>query len=507
MPVLCCGPRLPLISGPTEGPHSLSAVDLVVVGGGITGLGVARLAARNGLTVTLLERGDLAGGATSATSHMLHGGLRYLEHGHFALVREALHERAALSRMAPHLAQPARFLIPFHRGDRRPPWMIGLGLGAYDAFAGRQGLTRHARVRAREAIALEPGLEPARLVGAGLYSDAVMDDAGLAVAVARDAAAHGATLVTYAEVVAARPGPHETIEVIARSRIDGLESRALGRCVVNATGAWIDRTRAILQRSLHPGSADPAPIMRPTRGVHLVFPALTKGHGLLVFARRDARVFFLVPFGAHSLVGTTEVEVASPPAEDAAMATADEVRYLRAELRRVLPGSADAPALALTSGLRPLLASEGGVSAASREHRIVADGPILTLAGGKYTTFRVMARDLLGHVFQRFQRRASEIRDDEQPLPRAPEIDGLESLVAHAVDHAFARRLVDVIRRRSRLWLTPDRGRMAAPALAAAMAKRLEWSAERTRGELQWFHAEVEREERVLQAAREGSER
>ena len=485
----------------------MTAVDVVVVGGGITGLGVARLAARNGLSVTVLERGDLASGASSATSHMLHGGLRYLEHGHFALVREALRERAALSRMAPHLAQPTRFLIPFHRGDRRPPWMIGLGLGAYDAFAGRRGLAHHTRVRPREALALEPALEPTRLVGAGLYSDAVMDDVGLAVAVARDAAAHGATLCTYADVVAARPGPNHTLEVIARSRIDGLESRVLAKCVVNATGAWIDRTRAILQRSLHPGSPDPPPIMRPTRGVHLVFPALTKGHGLLVFARRDARVFFLVPFGAHSLVGTTEVEVASPPSDDASLPSAEEVRYLRSELRRVLPGSADAPALALTSGLRPLLASEGGVSAATREHQIVADGPILTLAGGKYTTFRVMARDLHGHIFQRFQRRPSEIRGDEEPLPRAPEVDGIEPLVEYAVDQAFARRAVDVIRRRSRLWLTPDRGRVAAPALVAAMGRRLGWSAERGREELQIFHAEVEREERVLQAARDGSER
>jgi len=276
----------------------LSAVDVVVVGGGITGLGVARLAARNGLSVTVLERGDLACGASSATSHMLHGGLRYLEHGHFSLVREALHERAALSRMAPHLVQPTRFLIPFHHGDRRPPWMVGLGLAAYDAFAGRHRLERHARIRAREALALEPGLEPSRLGGAGLYSDAVMDDAALAVAVARDAAAHGATLATYTEVVAARPGPNETVEVISRSRLDGLQTGCLAKVVVNATGAWIDATRAILQRSLHPGSLDPAPIMRPTRGVHLVFPALTRGHGLLVFARGDGRVFFLIPFGS-----------------------------------------------------------------------------------------------------------------------------------------------------------------------------------------------------------------
>lgn len=485
----------------------MSVLDLVVVGGGITGLGVARLAARSGLSVALFERGDLGSGASSATSHMLHGGLRYLEHGHFTLVREALHERVALSRMAPHLARPTRFLIPFYRGDRRPPWMIRLGLAAYDAFAGSGGLARHSTVRAAEALALEPALERAQLVGAGLYSDAVMDDAGLAVAVARDAAAHGAVIATHTETVAARPHENGAVEVIARSRLDGRETRVVGRCVVNATGAWADRTRALLLRSLHPGSAEPGPIMRPTRGAHLIFPALTRGHGLLVFARTDARVFFVVPFGAHSLVGTTEVEVDSPPADDAAEPSVEELRYLRAELRRVLPGAAEAPALALTSGLRPLLATPGGLSAATREHKIVADGPILTLAGGKYTTFRVMARDLLGEVYRRFQRRENQIPGDQQPLPRPPRIEGVEALAEYAVGQAFAQRLDDVVRRRSTLWLTPDRGRVAAPALAAAMARRLGWSAERARDELQDFHAGLEREERLLLAARAGHER
>ena len=170
----------------------VTSFDVVVVGGGITGLGIARLAARNGFTVALLERGDLAQGASSASSHMLHGGLRYLEHGHFALVREALAERAAVSRMAPAFVRPTRFLIPFRRGDRRPPWKLRLGLAAYDAFAGRSGLAAHATVRRAEALKLEPDLEPQDLAGAGLYSDTVMDDAGLAIAVACDAARHGA---------------------------------------------------------------------------------------------------------------------------------------------------------------------------------------------------------------------------------------------------------------------------------------------------------------------------
>jgi len=483
----------------------VTPLDVVVVGAGITGLGVARLAARHGLSVAVLERGDLASGASGSTSHMLHGGLRYLEHGHFGLVRESLRERCALAHMAPQLAHPARFLVPFYRGDRRAPWMVRLGLAAYDAFAGRAGLAPHAAVRAKEALALEPDLESAELLGAGLYSDVVMDDVGLAVAVARDAMARGVSISTYTEVIAARPAQGDAVEIIARDRLEGREVRHVARCVVNACGAWSDRTRATLLRSLHPGTPDHAPLLRPTRGTHLVFPRLTRGHGILLFARSDGRVFFVVPFGEHALVGTTEVEVASPPEDGAGRPAVDEVRYLRAELRRALPGAAETPALAVTAGLRPLLAAGGGLSAASREHRIVQDGPIFTLVGGKYTTFRVMARDLVTAVVRWLRRAEPNVRDDEQPLPAPPATEGdPEALVEYAVKRAFARRLDDVVRRRSRLWLTPDRGRIAAPALAAAMARHLDWSPERAREELEAFHAGLEREDRILDAARAG---
>ncbi len=179
-------------------------VDLLVVGGGITGLGVARLAARQGLSVALIERGDLASGTSSASSHMLHGGLRYLEHGRLALVRESLAERAALAHMAPALAHPRRFVVPVYRGARLPLWKLRAGLALYDLLAGHQGLAPHAAARPRELLALEPGLAPDGLTGAGLYSDVVMDDGRLAVLVARDAAMHGAALHTYTEFTAAR---------------------------------------------------------------------------------------------------------------------------------------------------------------------------------------------------------------------------------------------------------------------------------------------------------------
>jgi glycerol-3-phosphate dehydrogenase len=478
-------------------------LDLLILGGGITGAGLARLAARNGLSVALIERADLASGSSSASSHMLHGGLRYLEHGRFRLVREALVERAAVSRMAPALARPRRFLVPLYRGGRLAPWKLRAGLTLYDFLAGERALSPHLMVRPRAAIELEPALDSTALVAAGIYSDVVMDDARLAIAVARDAAAHGAAFYTWHEPQAARPLEKGGVRVTARDTLEGGEREFSARVIVNATGARCDETRRWLTASLSPGSTPPAPVLRPSRGVHLVFPSLTRGHGLLLTARADGRVFFVVPHGDWSLVGTTEIEVPSPPAEAAFQPTVEEVRYLLAELASALPSAAGRAPLAVLSGLRPLLASDENVGRASREHRVIEDGDLVSIAGGKYTTFRVMARDTLERVFARLGRHRS-IHESDDPLP-APLSPGgsLERLTDHAVEHEFARRLEDVLRRRSTHWLDEDRGRAAAREVAERMAARLAWSAERTRDELAAWEVKQSETEALLARAQE----
>ena len=487
----------------------MTALDLIVIGGGISGAAVARLAARNGLSVALLEQGDLASGTSSATSHMLHGGLRYLEHGRFLLVRRSLAERAVVSRMAPPLVRPTRFLVPLHSGGRVGPRKLRLGLQAYNWLAARKGLAPPGWLGARAALALEPEMEGRGLLGAGAYSDTVMDDARLCVAVARDAAAHGAAVHTYREVVGARPGPPAgsppaaTVEVIARDTIEGGEASFLARAVVIAAGPWSDGVRRLLWRALRPGSPEPEPILRPSRGVHLVYPPVTRGHALLLFAERDGRVFFVVPFGDRTLVGTTEVEVPPLPPRDAFRATLEEVRYLRAELERVLPGVKGVSPMALTSGIRPLVRSDSGVDRASREHLIVEDGPVVTLVGGKYTTFRPMARDVLARLAPRLGRAGRAFEDAAAPLPRPLEPSSAPAALADfAVREEFARRLEDVLRRRTPLRLALDRGRAASAAMVPVMAEKLGWSAERTKQETQSWEAALWEEESLLARAR-----
>jgi len=252
-----------------------------------------------------------------------------------------------------------------------------------------------------------------------------------------------------------------------------------------------------------PGSADLAPILRPSRGVHLVLPPVTRSHGLLLFAP-DRRVFFTVPFGGASLIGTTETEVPSPPRPADYGPAVAEVRYLRDALARALPSRAGSPVLAVTSGVRPLLAADSDVGGASREHRVFEDGPVISIAGGKYTTFRVMARHAFERASVRLGRAGKRTRDPLDPLPR-PLGAGhdVEPLTEFAITSEFARRIDDVVRRRTRLWLTPDRGRVAAPRIGTVLARKLGWTDERQRDELAAFHATLDEEERLLIQARE----
>jgi glycerol-3-phosphate dehydrogenase len=273
------------------------------------------------------------------------------------------------------------------------------------------------------------------------------------------------------------------------------------RLIVNATGAWSDRTRATVLGMLRPGSSDPPRLLRPSRGTHLVYPALTQGHGLVTLAA-DGRVCFVVPFAGRSLVGTTEVETASPPTEVERRPSADEIRYLAAEVHRLVPVSVHMHPIAVYSGVRPLVSAEERVGEASREHRIVEDGALLTIVGGKYTTFRVMALELLKVATQTLKREVAPRDDGAEPLP-APYADkeSHESFAEHAIEHEWAHSLDDLVRRRSTRWLADDRGLAAARSMAPVLGRRLGWDAAREKDEIERFEAAIRDELMMLDRA------
>ena len=358
--------------------------DLLVIGGGIQGAAVARDAALRGLSVLLLERGDLASGTSSRSSKLIHGGIRYLETGQFRLVREALRERALLLALAPEFVRPLPFLIPHYRGEGRSRLAVSAGLSLYAAMAGRHPLAEHRAVGPGEALALEPSLRPEGLLGASLYWDAQMDDALLCVAVAVSADRAGAAVRTYTEVVGLEGAPGSLWRARFRDVDTGEEGEAEARCIVNAAGPWVEEIRALVSSRRRAG-------LRRTRGAHVVVRGLTRERALLLSARRDGRVFFVLPWGAYSLVGTTDADDDTPPGRIAP--SAEDIGYLLEEAARAVPGiGPGARPLRVFAGLRSLAQGSAILPwANSREHRILAEGTALTLIGGKYTTHRSLA--------------------------------------------------------------------------------------------------------------------
>lgn len=388
----------------TYRPHLLARLaqggpyDLVVVGGGATGLGVALDAASRGLSVALVESHDFAKGASSRATKLAHGGVRYLAQGNISLVREALRERAAILHNAPHLAAPLSFVVPGYRSWEAPFYAMGLKL--YEALAGRAGIGGADWLSARETIECLPGVRTQGLKGGARYWDGQFDDARLALALARTAAREGAILLNYCKAV------HFLYE---KDRVSGVQCRDMetgdsfavhARCVVNATGVWVDTLR---QQDSN-GRAVQNMVV-PSRGVHLVVDRsfLAGDNALLVPRTRDGRVLFAVPWLGKLILGTTDTpsnEIVREPQADS-----DDVGFILSEAARYLakaPGREDVSSI--WAGLRPLVRPgpdtlvRRGTGGISREH-IVALSPsgLVSVTGGKWTTYRAMAEDVLAH--------------------------------------------------------------------------------------------------------------
>ncbi len=496
--------------------------DVLVVGGGIVGAGIARDAALRGLTTALVERGDFASGTSSKTSRLVHGGLRYLKNYKIGLVRQAVRERDRLIRESPALVRPLAFTIPAYEDRGMGPVTLRLGLWVYDFLSRDKVLPRRRWLSPATAREREPGLAAAGLRGGGLYHDAIANDARLVLAVIRAAAEAGAVVANYAEAVEVTRAGGRAVGARVRDRIAGTEIGVRASVVVNATGVWLDGLR----------SKTPAtPSLRPTKGIHIFLPRKKVGNreAVVLNARRDGRMLFVLPWGSLTLVGTTDTDFTGDP--DRVVPTADDVAYLLEAVNDAFPQAhvASSDVVSAYAGLRPLI-REGKAkeeSDVSREHEVFddADG-LLSVAGGKLTTHRAMAEEVVDRVCARSGRdlachtketaigpsadaealRALGIEEgaarflasrhtlaDLRPWlgePSAedrivPELPFLWIEVSMAVEGEMAQHLEDVMVRRLGLFYeSADQGLTVAPAVAERMGAHLGWDASRTADEL-----------------------
>ncbi|HEY8360646.1 MAG TPA: glycerol-3-phosphate dehydrogenase/oxidase [Ramlibacter sp.] len=374
--------------------------DLAVVGGGATGLGVALDAASRGLKVVLLESHDFAKGTSSRATKLVHGGVRYLAQGNISLVREALHERTTLLKNAPHLAQPLPFVMPSYKLWETP--FYGVGLKMYDALAGKAGLGTTEFLSRGQTLALLPTARPQGLKGGVKYWDGQFDDARLALALARTAAAQGALLVNYCRATGLLHTGGKVAGLACRDEETGRPYEIRARCVVNATGVWVDELRQ--QDGVATGHKVGL-MVAPSQGVHVVVDRafLPSEHALMVPKTADGRVLFGVPWMGKLILGTTDTPRGDLPREPRPFR--QELEFILGESARYLvraPGVADLRSIWV--GLRPLVKPVGAdgeeTKSISREHTVLASrSGLVTVTGGKWTTYRAMAEDVLEKCF------------------------------------------------------------------------------------------------------------
>ena len=510
--------------------------DLLIIGGGITGAGAARDAAMRGLRTVLVEQGDLGSGTSSRSSRLIHGGLRYLETGNVGLVLEANRERRILLHIAPHLVWPLRFVFPLHRGDRIALWQLAAGMWVYDALALFRNVRLHRMLGKRALLEAEPMLRERGLLGGARFYDAQCDDARLVLATARSAIHHGALVANYTAVRALERTAGRVVGAEIEDVLTGRRTVVRAGVIVNATGPWTDQVRWL---------EDPAakPLLQPTKGIHVLVDRERIAHreAIIFTSPIDGRVLFILPWGALSYIGTTDTDTTDPP--DAATVSEEDIVYLLRSANARFPNArlnVD-DVRATWAGVRPLLAEQGTASKRSREHTIVQGlGGMLTVAGGKLTTYRSMAKEVVDQAvrelrFRDGRPRKSEAPTDEEPLPGGEAADlatfrdrglelglgpdtvehllrhygtesagicnlaardrglmrrlatahpAIEAEVIHAVRRELAQRVEDVLIRRTHLYYElPDHGVEAATRVAELMGGELGWDVERVRGE------------------------
>jgi glycerol-3-phosphate dehydrogenase len=523
--------------------------DILVIGGGVVGCGIARDAAMRGLRTCLVEQADLASGTSSRSSKLVHGGLRYLEHGEFSLVFEAVTERRVLMEIAPHLVNPLGFVFPVYKDGKRSVLTLNIGMWLYDGLSLFRSPRIHRNLSPQEVAEEEPSLLRDGLKGAPLYYDCSTDDARLTLETAMDAARHGADVHTWTRMVGLDRDPSGRVKgARVQDVLEGREWQVEARAVVNATGPWTDRVREAGR-----------PLLRLTKGVHIVVDhrRLPVKNACVIFHPGDGRLLFAIPWGDRTYVGTTDTDWQGDPSDVAADAA--DVTYLLAAANAYFPDARLGPdhVIATWAGLRPLISAEGSESSVSREHEILVDADgLVTIAGGKLTTYRKMAKEAVDRavallrltgglteepreahtarhalpgavgwpedddhgrvedlvrgvhalpaetvtlLVNTYGTRAIDLakRVKDEPALGAPLVQGRPEIlaqVAWAVDREMARTVRDVMMRRTQLYLRDvDQGLGAVEVVAGQMARQLGWGDERRAAEVEAYRREVGR--------------
>ena len=500
--------------------------DIAVVGGGATGAGVAVDAAARGLSVALVEAHDFGKGTSSRSTKLVHGGVRYLEQGNIPLVMSALKERGLLRQNAPHLVHDLAFVVPNYSWWEAP--FYGIGLKLYDLLAGKYGFGASKLLSKEETLARLPALEPEGLTGGVVYYDGQFDDSRLLIHLAMTAADHGATLVNYCPATGLMKDTDGYVSgVKARDELTGEELTIAARVVVNATGVFTDSVRRM-------ADADVEPMMVTSQGIHLVFDrSFLKGDTALMVPRTsDGRVLFVIPWHGHAVAGTTDTPVDAPSLEPKPFD--EEIEFVLETAGRYFtrpPSRKDV--LAVYTGLRPLVKAdskgEGKTSALSRDHVIHVDASgLLTITGGKWTTYRHMAEDCVDHAitlgrlpdldcatknlkihgyakepeglaaaeehFAVYGADAAEIaelvRDPRLAERLHPDLPYIGAEVVWAARMEMAHTVEDVLARRTRaLFLNAGAARAMAEPVARLLAEELQRDDEWVAAQVKEFHA------------------
>jgi glycerol-3-phosphate dehydrogenase len=482
--------------------------DVIVIGGGATGLGTAVDAAARGYRTLLIEAADFAKGTSSKATKLVHGGVRYLAQGNISLVREALHERGVLGRNAPHVVWPLGFVVPAYNLLDQP--FYGVGLKMYDLLAGRLNLAPSRMLSRAETLVDTPTLAPEvggrRLRGAVLYYDGQFDDARLAVTLMRTLFDLGGTAVNYMAAASISVSNGRVDGVTARDALTGTTFVLRAKCVVNAAGVWVDEIRRMESRTS-------TNIVAPSQGVHLTLPRdfLPGSKAILIPKTDDGRVLFVVPWNGHTIVGTTDVPRADLPLEPEASG-ADIDFILRTASRYLSRKPTRSDVTSVWAGLRPLVKAggEGATKTLSREHTIlVSKGGLISVTGGKWTTYRRMAQDVMDTAAREHMLPHAACRTEQLPLHGAagapngmaapgtpdayygsdlPQLRALpgadrvlvtasgltEAHVRYAARFELARSVEDVLARRNRaLFLNSAAALHAAPEVARILAEEL----------------------------------